>query len=264
MSKVLVVTSGKGGVGKTTSTAALGAALAETGQRVVLVDFDVGLRNLDLVLGAERRILFDLTDVVDDLSKLPQSLIRDRRVGTLSLLPASETRDKDALTEEGVGEVIGKLRETFDWVICDSPAGIDRGALFAMRFADIAVIVTNPEISSVRDADRIIGILDSTTRKSASGKPIDKYLLITRYDAARANRDEMLRTHDITEILSIPLLGVIPESYEVLRATNMGAPVTLSNKKSAPARAYIAAADQLAGAQGKRRWLDRLLRSNAA
>jgi septum site-determining protein MinD len=264
MSKVLVVTSGKGGVGKTTSTAALGAALAETGQRVVLVDFDVGLRNLDLVLGAERRILFDLTDVSEDPSKLPQSLIRDRRIDTLFLLPASETRDKESLTEEGIGQVIGKLRETFDWVICDSPAGIDRGALFAMRFADIAVIVTNPEVASVRDADRIIGLLDSVSRRSLAAERMDKYLLITRYDAGRAARDEMLTVEDITELLSIPLLDVIPESYEVLRASNMGAPVTISNKRSAPARAYIAAAGKLAGAQGKRRWLDRLLRKSAA
>ena len=163
MAKVLVVTSGKGGVGKTTSTAALGAALAQTGQKVAVVDFDVGLRNLDLVMGAERRVVFDLINVVQGIAKLSQALIRDKRLETLWLLPASQTRDKDALTEEGVGNVIKEMREKFDWVICDSPAGIERGATLAMRFADAAVIVTNPEVSSVRDSDRIIGLLDSKT-----------------------------------------------------------------------------------------------------
>ena len=247
MAKVLVVTSGKGGVGKTTSTAALGAALAEGGQNVVVVDFDVGLRNLDLVLGAERRVVFDLINVVQGVAKLPQALIRDKRIDTLSLLPASQTRDKDALTEEGVERVIAELREKFDWVICDSPAGIERGAILAMRFADAAVIVTNPEVSSVRDSDRIIGMLDSKTAKAEKGERIEKHLLITRYDAARAARGEMLKIEDVLEILSTPLLGVVPESQDVLRASNLGSPVTLSNKTSAPARAYIAAARKLKG-----------------
>jgi septum site-determining protein MinD len=247
MAKVLVVTSGKGGVGKTTSTAALGAALAEAGQNVVVVDFDVGLRNLDLVLGAERRVVFDLINVVQGVAKLPQALIRDKRIDTLSLLPASQTRDKDALTEEGVARVITELREKFDWVICDSPAGIERGAMLAMRFADAAVIVTNPEVSSVRDSDRIIGMLDSKTEKAEKGERVDKHLLVTRYDAVRAARGEMLKIEDVLEILSTPLLGVIPESQDVLRASNIGSPVTLSNKTSAPARAYVAAAKKLKG-----------------
>jgi septum site-determining protein MinD len=247
MAKVLVVTSGKGGVGKTTSTAALGVALAQAGQNVVVVDFDVGLRNLDLVLGVERRVVYDLTDVVQDITKLPQSLIRDRRISTLSLLPASQTRDKDALTEEGVGSVIAKLRDLFDWVICDSPAGIERGALFAMRFADAAVIVTNPEIASIRDSNRIIVMLDSHTQKAEKEGRLEKHLLITRYDAVRATRDEMLRIEDVLEILPIPLLGVIPESQEVVRASNVGSPVTLNNKRSTAARAYVAAAKKLKG-----------------
>src|SRR5882762_8838129 len=192
MAKVLVVTSGKGGVGKTTTTAALGASLAQSGQKVVVVDFDVGLRNLDLVMGAERRVVFDLVNVVQGDAKLPQALIRDKRIRTLSLLPASQTRDKDALTEEGVGRVIAKLRETFDWVICDSPAGIERGALCAMRFADAAVIVTNPQVSSIRDSNQMIGMLNSKTQKSENGDLIQQHLLITRYDAVRAARDEML------------------------------------------------------------------------
>ena len=247
MAKVLVVTSGKGGVGKTTSTAALGAALAQGGQKVAVVDFDVGLRNLDLVMGAERRVVFDLINVTQGVAKLPQALIRDKRLETLYLLPASQTRDKDALTEQGVAAVIKELREQFDWVICDSPAGIERGATLAMRFADVAVIVTNPEVSSVRDSDRIIGLLDSKTELAEKGERIEKHLLITRYDARRAQRGDMLNIEDVLEILSTPLLGIIPESQEVLRASNVGSPVTLCNAISAPARAYLDAARRLKG-----------------
>lgn len=223
MSKVLVVTSGKGGVGKTTTTAALGAALAQNGQSVVLVDFDVGLRNLDLVMGAERRVVFDLINVIQGDANLAQALIKDKRVPSLSLLPASQTRDKDALTAEGVAKVIEELRKKFDWVICDSPAGIERGAQMAMYHADMAVIVTNPEVSSVRDSDRIIGMLDSTTEKAKKGEKMEKHLLLTRYDPQRASRGDMLGTDDVLEILSIPLLGIIPESGDVLRASNVGA-----------------------------------------
>jgi septum site-determining protein MinD len=247
MAKVLVVTSGKGGVGKTTSTAALGAALARGGENVVVVDFDVGLRNLDLIMGSERRVVFDLINVVNGDAKLSQALIRDKRIDTLSLLPASQTRDKDALTTEGVDKVIAELREKFDWVICDSPAGIERGALLAMRNADLAVVVTNPEVSSVRDSDRMIGMLDSKTLKAERGERLEKHLLVTRYDPARAARNEMLKTDDMLEILSIPLLGIIPESEEVLRASNIGAPVTLNNPGCAPSRAYFDAARRLKG-----------------
>jgi septum site-determining protein MinD len=247
MAKVVVVTSGKGGVGKTTSTAALGAALAQSGKKVVVVDFDVGLRNLDLVMGAERRVVYDLINVVQGSAKLSQALIRDKRIDTLWLLPASQTRDKDALTEDGVARVIDELRGKFDWVLCDSPAGIERGATLAMRFADTAVIVTNPEVSSVRDSDRIIGLLDSKTDKAEKGQSIDKHILITRYDPVRAARGEMLNIEDVLEILSTPLLGIIPESEAVLRASNIGSPVTVGNVTSAPARAYLDAARRLQG-----------------
>ena len=247
MSKIVVVTSGKGGVGKTTSTAALGAALAQTGDKVVVVDFDVGLRNLDLILGAERRVVFDLINVVQGDAKLPQALIRDKRVETLSLLPASQTRDKDALTSEGVAKVLAELRTLFDWVICDSPAGIEKGAMLAMYHADMAIVVTNPEVSSVRDSDRIIGMLDSKTERAEKGEKMEKHLLLTRYDPARAARGEMLKVEDVLEILSIPLLGIIPESEEVLRASNVGSPVTLANPASAPARAYADAVRRLRG-----------------
>ena len=188
MGKVIVVTSGKGGVGKTTSTAALGAALAQRNEKVVVVDFDVGLRNLDLVMGAERRVVYDLVNVIQGDAKLPQALIRDKRLETLFLLPASQTRDKDNLTAEGVEQVINELKKYFDWIICDSPAVIERGATLAMRHADMAVVVTNPEVSSVRDSDRIIGLLDSKTLKAERGERMEKHLLLTRYDAARAQR----------------------------------------------------------------------------
>src|SRR3954463_3661312 len=203
MAKVLVVTSGKGGVGKTTSTAALGVALAQKGEKVVVIDFDVGLRNLDLVMGAERRVVFDLINVVQGIAKLSQALIRDKRIETLWLLPASQTRDKDALTSEGVARVVDELRERFDWVICDSPAGIERGALLAMYHADVAIVVTNPEVSSVRDSDRIIGLLDSKTAKAEKGEDMEKHLILTRYDPLRADRGDMLKTEDVLDILSI-------------------------------------------------------------
>ncbi len=247
MGRVVVVTSGKGGVGKTTSTAAIGAALAQTGQYVCVVDFDVGLRNLDLILGAERRVVYDFINVANGEAKLSQALIRDKRVETLYLLAASQTRDKDALSEEGVARVIGELREMFDWIICDSPAGIERGATLAMRHADEAIVVTNPEVSSVRDSDRIIGLLDSKTLMAERGERMEKHLLLTRFDAGRAARGEMLSVDDVLDILSIPLLGIIPESDDVLRASNLGSPVTLNAAVSAPARAYQDACRRLAG-----------------
>jgi septum site-determining protein MinD len=247
MSKVMVVTSGKGGVGKTTSSAALGAALAQAGQSVVLVDFDVGLRNLDLIMGAERRVVFDLVNVIQGDAKLAQALIKDRRCETLWLLPASQTRDKDALTEEGVGRVIEELRARFDWVICDSPAGIEKGATLAMRYADLAVVVANPEVSSVRDSDRIIGLLDAKTRRAEAGEQVPKHLLLTRYDPARAARGEMMKVEDVLEILAVPLLGIVAESPDVLTASNLGAPVTLHNPASPVARAYADAARRLMG-----------------
>jgi septum site-determining protein MinD len=271
MAKVVVVTSGKGGVGKTTTTAALGAALAQGGQTVCVVDFDVGLRNLDLIMGAERRVVYDLINVVQGDAKLAQALIRDKRVDTLSLLPASQTRDKDALTDEGVARVIADLRERFDWVICDSPAGIERGATLAMRHADVAVVVTNPEVSSVRDSDRIIGLLDAKTARAEAGEGLEKHLILTRYDPSRADKGEMLKIEDVLEILSIPLLAVVPESEEVLKASNVGSPVTLNNPASAPARAYADAARRLRGESvamtiptERRSFLNRLLSRRAA
>lgn len=271
MAKILVVTSGKGGVGKTTTTAALGAALAQGGASVAVVDFDVGLRNLDLVMGAERRVVYDLINVVNGDAKLNQALIRDKRLENLSLLPASQTRDKDALTDAGVARVMDELREKFDWVICDSPAGIERGATLAMRHADLAVVVTNPEVSSVRDSDRIIGLLDSKTITAERGEQMEKHLILSRYDPARADRGDMLKIEDVLEILSIPLLAIIPESMEVLRASNVGCPVTMNNPQCAPARAYLDAARRLNGEtvpmsvpSDKKSFIDKLLMRRAA
>jgi septum site-determining protein MinD len=231
----------------------------------------VGLRNLDLIMGAERRVVFDLINVTQGVAKLNQALIRDKRVDTLFLLPASQTRDKDALTEEGVANVIAELREKFDYVICDSPAGIERGAQLAMRFADEAVIVTNPEVSSVRDSDRIIGLLDSRTLRAEQGESVIKYVLVTRYDATRAARGEMLSIDDVLDILSTPLLGIIPESEGVLRASNVGAPITLNDPANAAARAYMDAARRLLGEDvsmvlpsDRRGFFDRILGRKAA
>ena len=247
MGNVIVVTSGKGGVGKTTSTAAIGAALAQKNQKVVVVDFDVGLRNLDLVMGAERRVVFDLINVIQGEAKLSQSLIRDKRLESLFLLPASQTRDKDALTEEGVAEVISNLREVFDWVICDSPAGIERGAMLAMRHADVAVVVTKAEVSSVRHSDRIIRMLELKTTRAERGDPIKKLVLIYRFDAACAARGEMLSIEDVLDILSLARLGIVPESQSVLQASNVGSPITLSEPDSPAAMAYADAARRLKG-----------------
>jgi septum site-determining protein MinD len=248
VARIIVVTSGKGGVGKTTSSASFATGLALRGHKTAVIDFDVGLRNLDLIMGCERRVVYDLINVVNNEATLNQALIKDKHCENLFVLPASQTRDKDALTEEGVERVLNDLRKMdFEYIICDSPAGIEHGAVMALTFADEAIIVTNPEVSSVRDSDRIIGLLDSKTRVAERGGKMEKHLLLTRFDAGRAARGEMLKTEDVLEILSIPLLGIIPESEDVLRASNLGSPVTLNNPMSAPARAYFDAARRLAG-----------------
>ena len=253
MAKIIVVTSGKGGVGKTTSTAAIGAGLAMRGKKTVVIDFDVGLRNLDMIMGCERRVVFDFINVIQGDAKLKQALITDRRLENLSILPTSQTRDKDALTQEGVGKVLDELRDQFDYIICDSPAGIERGAHLAMYYADEAVVVTNPEVSSVRDSDRVLGLLSSKTHKAEKGEGgVKGHLLLTRYDPARVAQGEMMKVEDILEILSIPLLGIIPESPAVLKASNVGTPVVLDGKSSA-AKAYEDAVSRLIGEQTEMR-----------
>ena len=227
MAKIIVVTSGKGGVGKTTSAAAIATGLALRGNKTVVIDFDVGLRNLDLIMGCERRVVYDLVNVIQGEAGLNQALIRDKRVDNLHILPASQTRDKDALSQEGVEKVLETLGKDFDYILCDSPAGIERGAQLAMYFADEAIVVTNPEVSSVRDSDRILGLLASKTRRAERGdEPIRERLLITRYNPERVDSGDMLNLDDIREILAIDLLGLIPESEAVLRASNQGIPVT--------------------------------------
>ena len=213
MPKIIVMTSGKGGVGKTTSSAAIATGLALKGHKTVVIDFDVGLRNLDLLMGCERRVVFDFINVIQGDAKLKQALIKDKRVDNLSILPTSQTRDKDALTKpEGVARVLDELRQEFDYIVCDSPAGIEKGALLALYFADEAIIVSNPEISSVRDSDRILGVLASRSRRAELGlEPVREHLLLTRYDTQRVARGEMLTVEDVLDILAIPLLGVIPE-----------------------------------------------------
>ncbi len=253
--KIIVVTSGKGGVGKTTTSAAFGTGLAQKGYKTVIIDFDIGLRNLDLIMGCERRVVFDFINVINGESNLNQALIKDKRVDNLHILPASQTRDKDALTQEGVEKVLNELSETFDYIICDSPAGIESGALKALYFADEALIVTNPEVSSVRDSDRILGILDSKTRRVIEGMaPVKTHLIITRYSPKRVEEGEMLSVDDIIEILAIPLLGVIPESETVLQASNTGAPVILDTE-SVAGQAYDDLVERFLGNDVEHRFL---------
>lgn len=246
--RVIVITSGKGGVGKTTSAAAISAGLAQRGYKTAVIDFDVGLRNLDMTMGCERRVVFDFINVIQGDARLKQALIRDKRIETLSILPTSQTRDKDALTKEGVETVLNELKEDFDYIICDSPAGIERGAQLAMYFADEAVVVTNPEVSSVRDSDRVLGLLSSQTKRAETegADPIKAQVLLTRHDKARIDSGEMMTVDDVLEILAVPLLGIVPESQAVLRASNVGTPVILDGPSSA-ATAYEDAVARLIG-----------------
>lgn len=256
MAKIIVVTSGKGGVGKTTTSAAISAGIAQRGHKTVVIDFDVGLRNLDLIMGCERRVVYDFVNVINNEANLNQALIKDKRVENLYILPASQTRDKDALTLEGVGKVLADLAKDFDFIVCDSPAGIEKGALMAMHFADEAIVVTNPEVSSVRDSDRVLGILASKTLRAKEGKdPITERLLLTRYSPQRVRLGEMLSVQDVQEILAIPLLGVIPESQSVLTASNSGVPVIFDQESDA-GQAYDDAVARLLGEDRPHRFVD--------
>jgi septum site-determining protein MinD len=256
MARIIVVTSGKGGVGKTTSSAAISTGLAQQGKKTVVIDFDIGLRNLDLIMGCERRVVYDFVNVINGEATLNQALIKDKRVENLFILPASQTRDKDALTKEGVEKIINKLQEMdFDYIICDSPAGIETGALMALYFADEAIVTTNPEVSSVRDSDRILGILASKSRRAEQGlEPVKEHLLLTRYAPGRVNRGDMLSVEDVQEILASPLLGVIPESQAVLRASNSGEPVIFDQTSDA-GQAYLDTVARLLGEKREFRFL---------
>jgi septum site-determining protein MinD len=247
LAKIVVITSGKGGVGKTTTSAAISAGLALKGHKTVVIDFDIGLRNLDIIMGCERRVVYDFVNVINNEANLNQALIKDKRIHNLYILPASQTRDKDALSLEGVEAVLKELSKDFDFIICDSPAGIETGALMAMHFADHAIIVTNPEVSSVRDSDRILGILASKTKRAMEGQtPIKEHLLITRYCPERVERGEMLSMQDVLDILAIPLIGIVPESKAVLKASNTGTPVILDDASDAGV-AYRDAIDRFLG-----------------
>ncbi len=256
MARIIVITSGKGGVGKTTTSAALAMGLAQRGHRTAVIDFDVGLRNLDLIMGCERRVVYDFANVINDEANLNQALIRDKRCEHLYVLPASQTRDKDVLTKESVGRVLEELSQTFDYIVCDSPAGIEHGATMAMYFADDAVVVTNPEVSSVRDSDRMLGILASKSRRAENNEePIREYLLLSRYSPGRVQSGEMLSVEDVMDILSLELLGVIPESQAVLTASNSGTPVIL-DRDSEAGQAYNDVVDRYLGDNLPHRFLE--------
>ncbi len=257
MAKVIVVTSGKGGVGKTTTSANIATGLALRGKKTAVIDFDIGLRNLDLIMGCERRVVYDFVNVIQGEATLKQALIRDKNVENLHILPASQTRDKEALTQEGVGKVLDELRSSFDYVICDSPAGIERGAVMALYFADEALVVTNPEVSSVRDSDRILGILSAKSKRAEQGEeqPIKEHLLITRYSPRRVAQGEMLSISDVQELLGIPLIGVVPESETVLQASNAGIPV-IHDEKSDSGVAYKDIVSRLLGETRPMRFIE--------
>jgi septum site-determining protein MinD len=256
VSKVVVITSGKGGVGKTTTSANLAAGLALRGKKTVAIDFDVGLRNLDLVMGCERRVVYDFVNVVKNEAKLHQAIIRDKRVECLYVLAASQTRDKDALDMEGVGRVLDELRAMdFEYIICDSPAGIEKGAQMAMYFADEAVVVANPEVSSVRDSDRVLGLLAAKTRLAETGGGGTKtHLLLTRYSPARVKKGEMLSVEDVLELLGVPLIGVIPESKVVLVSSNKGTPAILDDATDV-SEAYWDVVDRFLGEDRAHRFI---------
>lgn len=257
MATIITVTSGKGGVGKTTTSASIASGLALRGFKTAVIDFDVGLRNLDLIMGCERRVVYDFVNVIQGDANLHQALIKDKHADNLFVLPASQTRDKDALTEEGVENVLKELaHQGFDYIVCDSPAGIEHGAVMALTFADQAIVVTNPEVSSVRDSDRILGIIQSKSRRAIEGsEPVKEHLLVTRYSPKRAAEGEMLTYTDIQELLRIPLLGVIPESEAVLHASNQGIPAI--HQKSTPvADAYLDAIGRFLGEEHPLRFVD--------
>ncbi len=257
MTEIIVVTSGKGGVGKTTTSASLAVGLAKRGKKVAVIDFDVGLRNLDLIMGCERRVVYDFVNVIQGECTLKQALIKDKRIDTLHVLAASQTRDKEALTKEGVERVLNELSEDgFDYVICDSPAGIEKGAALAMYFADRAVVVVNPEVSSVRDSDRILGLLSSKTRRAEQGgSGVEQHLLLTRYNPERVANGDMMSIADVKEILGIDVIGVIPESEGVLTASNAGVPVILDEASEA-GQAYADAVARLCGETRPMRFIE--------
>jgi septum site-determining protein MinD len=257
LTEIIVVTSGKGGVGKTTTAASIACGLARRSKRVAVIDFDIGLRNLDLIMGCERRVVYDFVNVIQGECSLRQALIKDKRLDSLFVLAASQTRDKDALSADGVRRVLDELiADGFDFIICDSPAGIEKGAHLAMYFADRAVVVVNPEVSSVRDSDRILGLLASKTQRAEKGNGgVKEHLLLTRYSPKRVASGEMMSVTDVKDILGIEVVGVVPESQDVLAASNAGVPIIL-NDESHVSQAYDDVVSRLLGQTVPLRFID--------
>jgi len=246
LSKVIAVISGKGGVGKTTTTANLGLGIAKNGRQCVVVDFDIGQRNLDMILGLENRVVYDMIQVMDGEAQLDQALIRSKSSPNLYFLPASQTKDKSVLDSKKIEKLLIELRERFEYVILDAPAGIESGFEHTIEYADEAIVVVNPEVSSIRDSDRAIGILDSKSKKVLNGGEVVKQLIINRLDPEMVEKGEMLSKEDILEILGIELLGIVPEDRGVIDASNQGQPIIL-NDKSEAGKAYRRIAKRLCG-----------------
>lgn len=246
MAQVITVTSGKGGVGKSTTTANISTALAKLGKKVIAVDFDIGLRNLDMILGLENRIVYDVVDVMEGNCNLAQAVIKDKRTQNLHFLPASQTKDKNVLNKEKVEKFIDELKKDFDYILIDSPAGIESGFEHSIYLADRALIVTTPEISSVRDADRVIGIIDAKSKKAANGEEVQKHIIVNRIKPELVEKGEMLSIEDVLHILALPLIGVVPDDEDIVKSTNLGEPVAL-NEKSLVGEAFRRIAKRING-----------------
>jgi septum site-determining protein MinD len=246
MGQIITVTSGKGGVGKSTTTANISSALAKNGKKVIAIDFDIGLRNLDMILGLENRIVYDVVDVMEGNCNLAQAIIKDKRIPNLHFIPASQTKDKNILNKEKVEKLLNSLKEEFDYIIVDSPAGIESGFEHSIFLADRAIVVTTPEISAVRDADRVIGIIDAKSQKAIDGQEVEKHIIVNRLKPELIEKGDMLSVEDVLHILSLPLIGVVPDTEEIVSSTNLGEPI-IHNEKSVAGEAFRRIAKRIEG-----------------